>query len=286
MKKTSLIIVGIVLILTFIGCTRGSSTSDVRNKLSQATSTSAETNAVAEQATKAVATEESMTEESTIPEQETEYDAEAAKKAFEESDIPESIKNIFLSDGEFIDTQTQKEMKLSEYKLYEVIYSYDDYSAESETPDVENECGVAEWCSYIMIDFDNDGKKELFYDFKPEITFNQGIIFHEHSDGKVYAYRHPSLRVNVSKDGDVLATAGATSPDWLLRYSFNTKNIIDTKITDYERLDNGEYKYYANGREIDESEYRTYMEHFWENRLDWTDYRITPDSEENQTSGN
>ena len=286
MKKTSLIIVGIVLILTFIGCTRGSSASNAGNKPSETVSDNAETESLTENTTEERTTE-ALVEKPTISETEAEYNAYEAQKVFEESDIPDSIKNIFLSDGKFIDTQTQKEMKLSEYRLYEIIYSYgEDYNAEEETRDEENECGVAEWCSYVIVDFDNDGKKELFYDFKPEKAFNQGIIFHEHTDGKVYAYGHPSLRVNVSKDGDVLATAGATSPDWLLRYSFNTKNIIDTKITDYERLDNGEYKYYANGREIDESEYRTYMEHFWENRLDWTDYRITPDSEENQTSGN
>lgn len=278
MKRTSLIITLIVLTLSITGCTKGSYTSSTvdLNQTKESVTTADEKEKVTEKTTEEPTTEYIMTE----------YNPDNARKEFEESDIPESIKNIFLSDGKFIDTQTQKEMKLSEYKLYEVIYSYDDYSDESETPDVENECGVAEWCSYIMIDFDNDGKKELFYDFKPEITFNQGIIFHEHSDGKVYAYRHPSLRVNVSKDGDVLATAGATSPDWLLRYGFDTENIIDTKITDYERQDNGEYKYYADGREIDESEYRTYMEHFWENRLDWTDFRVTPDSGENQTFGN
>lgn len=277
MKKISLIITLFILTLSITGCAKGSYTSSTvgSNQTREFITTVNEKETVTEK----------VTEEPTTEYIRVEYNSDNAMREFEESDIPESIKNIFLLDGKFIDTQTQKEMKLSEYKLYEIIYSYDDYNAEAETYDAENECGVAEWCSYIMIDFDNDGKKELFYDFRPEITFNQGVIFHEHSDGKVYAYRHPSLRVNVSKDGDVLATAGATSPDWLLRYSFDTENIIKTKITDYERQDNGEYKYYAEGREVDEAEFRTYFEHFWENRLNWTEFRITPDSENIQTSG-
>ena len=125
MKKSSLIIAGLVLSLAFTGCTKGSSASDAGNKPSQSASTPIETKVAAEWVTKEAATEKSTSEEatteektseeSTIPEQETEYNAEAAKKAFEESDIPESIKNIFMSDGKFIDTQTQKEMKLSQY---------------------------------------------------------------------------------------------------------------------------------------------------------------------------
>ncbi len=281
MKKSSLIVMGIFLTLTFTGCTRGSSTSNAVNKPSQTVSDNAEAESLTENTTEEQTTE-ALVEKPTIVETEAEYNAEEAKKAFEESDIPDSIKNIFLSDGKFIDTQTQKEMKLSEYILYEIIYSYgEDYNAEEETRDEENECGVAEWCSYVIVDFDNDGKKELFYAFQPEISFHQGVIFHEHTDGKAYAYRHPSLRVNVSKDGDVLASAGAMYPSYLLRYGFDTEKIIETKITDHERQDNGEFKYYADGHEVDQAEYGTYLEHFWEKRLDWTEFRVTPDSDEN-----
>lgn len=281
MKKTSLIIVGLILTLTSTGCTRGSSASNAENKPSQTVSDNSETESLTENTTEEQATE-AIVKKPTIVETEAEYNAEEAKKAFEESDIPDSIKNIFLSDGKFIDTQTQKEMKLSEYRLYETTYSYDDQTYTYG----EEKCGVAEWCEYVIVDFDNDGKKELFYAFQPEISFHQGIIFHEHTDGKVYVYRHPSLRVSVSKDGDVLASAGAMYPSYLLRYGFDAEKIIETEITDYERQDNGEFKYYADGHEVDQAEYGTYLEHFWENRLDWTEFRVTPDSDENQASGN
>ncbi len=296
MKRTSLIVAGIVLTLTFTGCTKGSSTSDVGNKPSETALTFAETKTAAEKSTKEPSTKEATTSETkkelttenrteepttdafvenpTVEHTE-EYNAEEAKKKFAESDIPDSIKNIFLSDGVFVDTVTQTEMKLSEYKLYEIIF---DWKRADE---------IEEWNYYVAVDFDGDGKKELFYDVKLKNSdLCQRVIFHEHSDGKVYAYRHPSVRVNVSKDGDVLAAAGAMYPDYLLRYSFDTEKIIETEITDYERQDNGEYKYYANGREVDEAEFRTYFEHFGENRLDWTEFRVTPDSGENQTSKN
>lgn len=276
MKKISLIITLFILTLSITGCTKGSYTSSTvdLNQTRESITTADGKETVTEKAT-----EEPTTEYIRV-----EYNPDNARKEFEESDIPGSIKNIFLLDGKFIDTQSQKEMKLSEYKLYDIIYSYDEYyDVEAETYDLNKWREVFEWLSYIAVDFDGDGKKELFYAVNGGTN---GVIFHEHSDGKVYAYRHPSLRVNVSKDGDVLATAGATSPDWLLRYSFDTDNIIETKITDYERQDNGEYKYYAEGREIDENEYRTYIVHFWENRLNWTEFRITPGSEENQPSSN
>lgn len=296
MKRTSLIVAGIVLTLTFTGCTKGSSTSDVGNKPSETALTFAETKTAAEKSTKEPSTKEATTSETkkelttenrteepttdafvenpTVEHTE-EYNAEEAKKKFAESDIPDSIKNIFLSDGVFVDTVTQTEMKLSEYKLYEIIF---DWKRADE---------IEEWNYYVAVDFDGDGKKELFYDVKLKNSdLCQRVIFHEHSDGKVYAYRHPSVRVNVSKDGDVLASAGAMYPSYLLRYGFDTEKIIETKITDYERQVNGGFKYYADGHEVDQAEYGTYLEHFWEKRLDWTEFRVMPDSDENQASGN
>ena len=227
---------------------------------------------------------EKATEEPTTEYIRVEYNPDNARKEFEESDIPGVIKKIFLSDGEFIDTQTQKEMKLSEYKLYDIIYSYDEhYDVEAETYDLNKWREVFEWLSYIAVDFDGDGKKELFYAVNGGTN---GVIFHENSDGKVYAYRHPSLRVNVSKDGDVLATAGATSPDWLLRYSFDTDNIIETIIAYARQQEDGEYKYYAEGREVNLAEFETYFHLLSEGSLNWTDFRITPDPGENQPYSN
>ncbi|MBD5156907.1 MAG: hypothetical protein HDT13_04665 [Butyrivibrio sp.] len=275
MKRTSLIITLIILTFSIIGCTKGSYTSstvDLNQTRESITTDDKET--VTEKAT-----EEPTTEYIRV-----EYNPDNARKEFEESDIPGSIKKIFLSDGEFIDTQTRKEMKLSEYKLYDIIYSYDEhYDVEAETYDLNKWREVFEWLSYIAVDFDGDGKKELFYAVNGGTN---GVIFHENSDGKVYAYRHPSLRVNVSKDGDVLATAGATSPDWLLRYSFNTDNIIETIIAYARQQENGEYKYYAEGREVNLAEFETYFRLLSEGSLKWTEFRITPDSEENQTSLN
>lgn len=277
MKKTSLIIVGIVLILTFIGCTRGSSASNAGNKPSETVSDNAETESLTENTTEERTTE-ALDEKPTISETEAEYNAEEAQKAFEESDIPDSIKNIFLSDGKFIDTQTKKEMKLSEYRLYEIIYSYgEDYNAEEETRDEENECGVAEWCSYVIVDFDNDGKKELFYNLKPEKAFNQGVIFHEHTDGKVYAYRHPTLRVDIGENGDVVASFGADfTANVLYRYSFDTEEIIKTKIAYAENQEDDVYKYYGEGREISETEFGSYMKLVSEGGMTWTKYIIVP----------
>lgn len=289
MKKSSLIIIGIVLTLTFTGCTKGSSTSDVVNKPSETAFTSAETNAVVEKSTENLFTEESTaiqtTEEETTekPTEETktdtfventtaestdEYNAEEAKKKFAESDIPDSIKNIFLSDGVFVDTVTQTEMKLSEYKLYEIIF---DWTRSDK---------IEEWIRYTAVDFDGDGKKELFYDVKPQNSFYERVIFHEHTDGKVYAYRHPGTRESVSENGDVIGAGGADlTAQGLYRYSFDTERIISEQIVYAERQEDGGYKYYANGSEVDLAEYETYFKHFWETRLEGNEFRITPDAD-------
>lgn len=301
MKKSSLIITGIVLTLTFTGCTKGSSTTDVGNKVSETAFTSAETRYGAEQATteesvteeltteepgtEELTTENPTSEEPTIPEQETEYNAESAKKAFEESDIPESIKSIFLSDGEFIDTMTKTEMKLSDYKLYDIIYSYDEHDRlDSKTYDMDNWREVFVWQSYIAVDFDDDGKKELFYAVNNGFD---GVIFREHSDGKVYAYRHKSLRVHIGENGDVIGSGGADlTAHSLIRYSFDTERLISTKIAYAKKQEDGGYKYYGEGREISLSEFESYMRLLSEGSLPWCFFEITPDSLENQTSGN
>lgn len=269
MKKSSLIIASLVLALAFTGCTKGSSTSDVRNKQSETAFTSAETKYGVEQATtEEPTTEEPTTEEPTVPEQETEYNAEAAKKAFEESDIPESIKSIFLSDGVFVDTVTQTEMKLSEYKLYEIIF---DWTRSDK---------IEEWIRYTAVDFDGDGKKELFYDVKPQNSFYERVIFHEHTDGKVYAYRHPGTRESVSENGDVLRSAGADlTAQGLSRYSFDTENIIEKHIVFAVHQTDGSYKYYVKGHWVELAEYETYFKHFWETRLEAIEFRITPDAD-------
>lgn len=289
MKKSSLIIIGIVLMLTFTGCTKGSSTSDVVNKPSETAFTSAETNAVVEKSTENLFTEESTaiqtTEEETTekPTEETktdtfventteertdEYNAEAAKKKFAESDIPDSIKNIFLSDGVFVDTVTQTEMKLSEYKLYEIIF---DWTRSDK---------IEEWIRYTAVDFDGDGKKELFYDVKSQNSFYERVIFHEHTDGKVYAYRHPGTRESVSENGDVLRSAGADlTAQGLSRYSFDTENIIEKHIVFAAPQTDGSYEYYVKGHWVDLAEYETYFKHFWETHLEAIEFRITPDAD-------
>ncbi len=265
MKKKSLIIVGLVLTFTFTGCTRGSSASNAGNKPSETVSDNAETESLAENTTEEQATD-ALVEKPTVSETEAEYNAEEAKKAFEESDIPDSIKNIFLSDGKFIDTQTQKEMKLSEYRLYETTYSYDDQAYTYG----EEKCGVAEWYSYIIVDFDNDGKKELFYAFQPEISLHEGTVFHEHTDGKVYVYRHRTLRVNIGENGDVVASYGADfTANTLYRYSFDTEKIIKTEIAYTERQE-----YYGEGKEISEAEFGSYMKLACGGGMPWTKYII------------
>lgn len=297
MRKSSLIIMGIVLTLTFTGCTKGSSTSDVGNKPSETALTSGETKYAAEKSTKEPVTEEPNTIETTeepttenrteepttdtfaenpTVEHTEEYDAEEAKKKFAESDIPDSIKNIFLSDGVFVDTVTQTEMKLSEYKLYEIIF---DWKRADE---------IEEWSYYVTVDFDGDGKKELFYDVKLKNSdLGQRVIFYEHSDGKVYAYRHPNMRTNVNKNGDILGAGGADlTAQSLYRYSFDTENIISEQTVYAERQEDGGYKYYADGHEVDLAEYEKYFKSFWENRLEGSEFRVTPDSGENQTSKN
>lgn len=297
MKKLSLIIAGIALTLVFTGCTRGSSTSDVGNKPSETVFTSAEKNDVEEKPTVNPSTEEhntiQTTEEQTTenpteePTTDTfvenptmdyteEYNAEEAKKKFAESDIPDSIKNIFLSDGVFVDTVTQTEMKLSEYKLYEIIF---DWKRADE---------IEEWSYYVAVDFDGDGKEELFYDVKPHNSaLHQRVIFHEHTDGKVYAYSHPNMRTNVNKNGDILGAGGADlTAQSLYRYNFDTEKIISEQIVYAERQEDGGYKYYANGCEVDLAEYEKCFKLFWENRLEESEFRITHDSGENQTSEN
>ena len=287
MKKSSLIIIGIVLMLTFTGCTKGSSTSDVVNKPSETAFTSAETNAVVEKSTENLFTEESTaiqtTEEETTekPTEETktdtfventteestdEYNAEEAKKKFAESDIPDSIKNIFLSDGVFVDTVTQTEVKLSEFKMYE----------SSETERLLN---IKEWICYIAVDFDNDGKKELFYDVQPQYGFVQRVIFREHTDGKVYAYRRPGTEESVSENGDVLYYRASSTFQTLSRYSFDTKNIIGKQIVAAAPQTDGSYEYYVKGHWVDLAEYETYFKHFWETRLEAIEFRITPDAD-------
>ncbi len=167
-------------------------------------------------------------------------------------------------------------MKLSEYKLYEIIF---DWKRADE---------IEEWSYYEAVDFDGDGKKELFYDVKPQNSnLYQRVIFREHTDGKVYAYRHPNMRTNVNKNGDILGAGGADlTAQGLYRYSFDTEKIISEEIVYAERQEDGGYKYYAYGREVDLSEYEKYFKSFWENRLEGSEFRVTPDSGENQTSKN
>lgn len=213
--------------------------------------------------------------------------AEMALQRFKEADIPDSIKNIFLSDGEFIDTQTQTEMKLEDYKLYEIIYSHDETDADiyTETYDLENWKSVFEWQSYIAVDYDGDGKKELFYAVNNGT--DGGVIFHEHTDGKVYAYGHQSLRVLIGENGDVVGSGGAALTAHILeRYRFDTEKIIETIIAYARQQEDGEYKYYAEGREVNLAEFETYFHLLSEGSLNWTEFRITPGSEENQASGN
>lgn len=206
-------------------------------------------------------------------------------RLFKESDIPESIKSIFLSDGKFIDTMTKTEMRLPDYKLYDIIYSYDENTGvKSETYNLDDWRDVFVWLSYIAVDFDGDGKKELFYAVNNGMD---GVIFREHTDGKVYAYRHKSLRVHIGENGDVVGSGGAdlTAHD-LLRYSFSTEKLICTVIAYAEKQEDGGYKYYGEGREISLSEFESYMKLLSEGSLDWMDFEIITDSYENQTSGN
>ncbi len=271
MKKSSLIIAGIVLTLTFTGCTKGSSTSYVGNKPSETVFTSGETKTAAEKPTKEPSTE-NQTEEpetDTFAENQTvehteEYNAEEARKKFAESDIPDSIKNIFLSDGVFVDTVSQTEVKLFEFKMYA-------------NTEAEKELSIKEWICYTAVDFDGDGKKELFYDVQPQYGFVQRVIFHEYTDGKVYAYRHPSSRESVSENGDILGAGGADlTAQGLYRYSFDTENIISEEIVYAERQEDGGYKYYADGHEVDLAEYEKYFKSFWENCLRDIEFRVTP----------
>lgn len=206
-------------------------------------------------------------------------------RLFKESDIPDSIKSIFLSDGKFIDTMTKTEMKLPDYKLYDIIYSYDEHDrVVSETYDMDNWREVFAWQSYIAVDFDGDGKKELFYSVNNGFD---GVIFREHTDGNVYAYRHKSLRVHIGENGDVVGSGGADlTAHSLARYSFTTERIISTEITYAEKQEDGGYKYYGEGREISLSEFESYMKLLSEGSLNWCIFEITPDSEENQTSVN
>lgn len=272
MKRTSLIITIIILTLSITGCTKGSYTSSTvdSNQTKESVTTADEKETVTEQATEYIRAE---------------YNPDNARKEFEESDIPGSIKNIFLSDGEFVDTQTQKEIKLSEYKLYEIIYSYDEhYNVEAETYDLNKWREVFEWQYYIAVDFDSDGKKELFYDVNNGFD---GVIFREHTDGKVYAYRHKSLRVHIGENGDVVGSGGADFVNnSLLRYNFDTEKIIKTVIAYAKRQEDGEYKYYAEGREVDLAEFETYFGLLREGSLSWVEFRIATDSEEKETSGN
>lgn len=269
MKKSIFMIAGLILLLTFTGCTRERSTSNAGNKPSEMPLTDAETESVTEKPI-----EQPTGEKSTVGHTKEDYNAEEAKKKFEESDLPDSIKNIFLSDGVFVDTVTQTEMKLSEYKLYEIIF------------DLKRSDKIVEWSYYLAVDFDGDGKKELFYDVKPQNSFYERVIFHEHTNGKVYAYRHPSTRESVSENGDVIGSGGADlTAQGLYRYSFDTERIISEQIVYAERQEDGGYKYYANGREVDLAEYETYFKHFWETCLEGSVFKITQDADRNQTSG-
>lgn len=272
MKRTSLIITLIVLTLSITGCTKGSYTSSTvdSNQTKESVTAANEKETVTEKATEYIRAE---------------YNPDNARREFEESDIPESIKNIFLSDGEFIDTQTQKEIKLSEYKLYEIIYSYDEhYNVEAETYDLNKWREVFEWLSYIAVDFDRDGKKELFYAANGG---TDGVIFHEHTDGKVYAYGHQSLRVHIGENGDIVGSGGADLTAHIYEsYSFDTEKVIEKVITYAKRQEDGEYKYYAEGREVDLAEFETYFTLLSEGNLKWVEFRITPDSGQNQSSVN
>lgn len=280
MKKLSLIIAGIALMLTFTGCTRGSSVSNAGNKPSGTASTVAVTNSETEKATKEPATEEPTTEVPTVSEQETDYNAEDAQRAFEESDIPDSIKNIFLANGDFVDTQTHIDTTLKDYKVYDIKLVYDESDPNSipkEEYDFENWKNVVEWSEYLSVDFDNDGKKELFFVYWVGSGNHQGVIFHEHTDGKVYAYGHQSLRVNIGENGDVVGSFGADLTAHILeRYSFEPEEIVKTKIAYAEKQEDGGYKYYGEGREISEAEFGSYMKLLSEGSLPWTKYIIAP----------
>ncbi|MCM1308482.1 MAG: hypothetical protein NC223_07785 [Butyrivibrio sp.] len=275
MKKTTLIAAVLMLLLTFAGCTKSSSTLNAENNTSEASSsameTETETEKYAEKPSDEETTAENTTEEPTTEapseNQEDDYNAEEARKNFEESDIPDSIKNVFLSDGEFIDTQTQKEMKLGDYKLY-----YSDM--EAETYDFNDCKEVFNLQSYIAVDFDGDGKKELFYDVN---NGTDGVIFHEHTDGKVYAYRHSSLRVHIGENGDVVGSGGfALTSSTLYRYSFDTEKLIRTVIAYARQQEDGEYKYYAEGREVEPAEFETYFKLLSEGSLNWTKFSVMP----------
>lgn len=137
---------------------------------------------------------------------------------------------------------------------------------------------VFEWLRYTAVDFDGDGKKELFYDIQPQYGLVQMVIFHEHTDGKVYAYRHPSARESVSENGDVIGSGGADlTSQGLYRYSFDTEKIISEQIVYAERQEDGGYKYYANGGEVDLAEYEKCFKLFWENHLEESEFRVTHD---------
>ena len=284
MKKSLLIITGLVLALAFTGCTRGSSVSDAGNKPLEAISTFVGTEFATENTTKEYLTE-APTEEPTVGETETDYNSENAKRVFEESDIPDSIKSIFLANGDFVDTQTNTTATLKDYKVYETKLIYDESDPNAiprEGYDFENWNSVAEWSEYISVDFDNDGKKELFFVYWVGSGNQQGVIFHEHTDGKVYAYGHQSLRVHIGENGDVVGSGGADlSANILQRYSFDTEKIIKTKIAYAEFVDNNEYKYYAEGKEVDFDKFSKYFGLLSDGSLNWTKFRITPDSSGN-----
>lgn len=292
MKKTLIIVTFIILVLAFTGCTKGSSASIAGNQLSENVSTDSENGFVTEKHTENLSTKEAATDnfidEPTTEHIEEDYNKEA-KRIFSESDIPDSIKNVFLENGDFVDTQTHKTTTLRHYKVYETKLIYDEANPDAlpeEKYDFENWKSVVEWSEYVAVDFDNDGKKELFFVYWLGSGNQKGVIFHEHTDGNVYAYGNQSLRVDIGENGDVVASAGAAlTSDCLLRYSFDTEKLIETKIAYAELQDNGEYKYYAEGREIDEAEYGIYFKLLSEGGLNWTQFRITPVSESTQASG-
>lgn len=78
---------------------------------------------------------------------------------------------------------------------------------------------------------DQDGKKELFCSFMPEHGLPEGAVFREHEDGRVFVYRHPSLRIHIGENGDIYGSSGAETGA-LYRIEFGGERLFDHLSTD------------------------------------------------------